>query len=125
MAPSYDPDGVVRPGNIPKKKHPMLGNVEKKLTIIHIGNPFGHDLEHDTQAVPGRPAKISKDEAGYGDGERCGNCSMFRRDPDGMGMGTCTKVAGVIDPKKWCELWAPEQSDEAAEPDNLDDEEGE
>lgn len=106
--PSYDPD-TIRPGNVPKKQHPMLGNVEKKLTIIHIGNPFGSDLEHD--AGPVASDKTSKQAAGYlppvEGGFKCANCIFFVRGdgPGHGGIGACKLVEGKIDPEGCCNLF--------------------
>lgn len=37
-------------------------------------------------------------------GRRCGNCKFYRST-----TSRCIKVAGVIDPEYWCELWRKKQ----------------
>lgn len=56
-----------------------------------------------------RAPKISKDKVNYrhaAGSRRCGTCGMFERGKSPGGTGTCTLVAGRIDPLDVCDRWS-------------------
>ncbi len=52
--------------------------------------------------------KVSKVSVNYKAAQRCGNCSMYEN-------GTCTLVAGPIDPMDVCDKWESVSADKSAE----------
>ena len=41
--------------------------------------------------------------------QACGNCALFIPGSSPGAEGRCKSVAGVISPKGWCHIWAPEK----------------
>jgi hypothetical protein len=97
---------------MPNHPHDTRRNTSRRVLLKGAAGIAGALAAMNT-AQAASYGNMAKTTVGYrvvpNGSQACGNCALFIPGSSPAAEGRCKSVAGVISPKGWCRIWAPEK----------------